>query len=228
MAKIRLLLADDHTVLRAGLRMLLDAQPDMEVVGDASDGAEAVRRAVELEPDVVLMDITMGPVGGLVATRQVRSRLPRTKVLALTMHEDEEYLREMLEAGATGYVLKVAADTELVVAIRAVHAGEIYLYSSFARVLLDDLKRKGGMASYPQPDSYDLLSDREKEVLRSVALGYTNRQIADELFLSVKTVETYRARMMEKLNLKSRAALVRFALRRGLLVDEVGKAPPET
>lgn len=203
--------------------MLLNAQPDMEVVGEASDGAGAVERALELQPDVVLMDITMKDMNGLAATRKIKDRIPETKVLVLTMHDDQEYLREMLRAGATGYVLKRAADSELVVAIRAVQRGEVFLYPSLTRVLLGDLVRRGGANRGSQEDPYELLTERERDVLRLVALGYTNRQIADQLFLSVKTIETYRARVMEKLNLTGRAALVRYALRRGLLDDEIGK-----
>lgn len=225
MEKIRLLLADDHTVLRAGLRMLLDTQPDMEVVGEAGDGAEAVECALELKPDVVLMDITMRGMSGLAATRVIRNRIPETKVLVLTMHEDEEYLRQMLEAGATGYVLKRAANAELAVAIRAVHRGEVFLYPSFTKVLLGDVVRKGGARRPFQLDSYELLSQREKQILRLVALGHTNKQIASQLFLSVKTIESYRARLMKKLGLKGRAALVRYALRKGLLNNEVEKHP---
>jgi len=223
MSKIRILIADDHPVVRAGLRTLLGAQSDMEVVAEAENGAVAIQRALELEPDVVVMDITMKGVNGLVATQEIRKRLPQTKVLVLTMHENEEYLRQMLEAGATGYVLKQAVDTELVVAVRAVQRGEVFLYSSFTRVMLGDLA-KGDETSgdTSQQDSYDRLSQREKEVLRLVALGQTNSQIANQLFLSIKTVETYRARVMEKLNLKSRAALVRYALQRGLLDGEIG------
>jgi two-component system response regulator NreC len=225
MDKIRLLVADDHPVVRAGLRMLLGAQPDMEVVGEADDGATAVTLTLKLEPDVVVMDITMRGMGGLAATREIRKCLPQTKVLVLTMHESEEYLRQMLEAGATGYILKQAVDTELAVAIRAVQRGEVFLYSSFTKVLLGDLARGDETdKDRPQRDSYERLSQREREVLRLVALGYTNRQIADQLFLSVKTVETYRARLMEKLNLKSRSALVRYALQRGLLDNEIGKS----
>lgn len=219
MNKIRLLVADDHPVVRAGLRMLLGAQPDMEVVGEAVDGATAVERALELRPDVVVMDITMRGTNGLAATREIVKRIPQTKVLVLTMHDSEEYLRQTLEAGATGYVLKQAADTELAVAIRAVQRGEIYLYPAFTRVLLRDLTPNRDTDGQAQRDSYELLSPREKEVLRMVALGHTNRKIADQLFLSVKTIETYRARVMEKLDLRTRAALVRYALLRGLLDD---------
>jgi len=219
MNKIRLLVADDHPVVRAGLRMLLGTQPDMEVVGEAVDGATAVERALELRPDVVVMDITMRGTNGLAATREIVKRIPQTKVLILTMHDSEEYLRQTLEAGATGYVLKQAADTELAVAIRAVQRGEIYLYPAFTRVLLRDFTPNRDTDGQAQRDSYELLSPREKEVLRMVALGHTNRKIADQLFLSVKTIETYRARVMEKLNLRTRAALVRYALLRGLLDD---------
>jgi two-component system response regulator NreC len=216
MNKIRILIVDDHPVVRAGLRTLLSGQPDMEVIGEASDGAAAVEQAVELMPDVVVMDITMEGVGGIEAARDIRRHAPQTKVLVLTIHKSVEYLRRALEAGATGYVLKQAADTELAVAIRVVHRGEVFVYPVFTRVLLRDLTH-GTEAESPEPDSYDLLSPREKEVLRLVALGYTNRQIADQLFLSVKTVGTYRGRLMTKLDLRSRPALVRYALERGLL-----------
>jgi len=223
--RIRLLVADDHPVVRAGLRTLLRAQPDMEVVGEAEDGETAIELAIELAPDIVVMDITMGDVSGIRATREIRQQLPQVKVLVLTMHDNEEYLRQMLEAGATGYVLKQAVDSELSVAIRAVQRGEVYLYSSFTKVLLGDLARSDEGPEERSCDSYDLLSQREREVLRQVALGYTNQQIADQLFLSVKTVETYRERVMTKLDLKSRAALVRYALRRGLLDDELPGTP---
>jgi two-component system response regulator NreC len=216
MNKIRILIVDDHPVVRAGLRTLLSGQPDMEVVGEASDGAAAVEQAVELMPDVVVMDITMEGVGGIEAARDIRRCAPQTKVLILTIHKSVEYLRRALEAGATGYVLKQAADTELAVAIRVVHRGEIFVYPVFTRVLLGDLAQDKD-AERSEPDSYDLLSPREKEVLRLVALGYTNRQIADQLFLSIKTVGTYRGRLMTKLDLRSRPALVRYALERGLL-----------
>ena len=226
MDRIRLLVVDDHPVVRAGLRTLLGAQADMEVVGEADDGRAAVEQAIDLRPDVVVMDITMKGMGGLEATREITGRLAKTKVLVLTMHENEEYLRQMLEAGATGYVLKQAVDTELAVAIRAVQRGEVFLYSSFARLLLGDLAKREEMQDrYSQPDSYERLSQREREVLRLVAQGHTNQQMADQLYLSVKTVETYRARVMDKLNLKSRAALVRYALRRGLLDEERGESP---
>jgi two-component system response regulator NreC len=221
MDKIRLLVVDDHPVVRAGLRTLLSAQDDMQVVGEADDGRVAIEQAVELEPDVVVMDITMKGMGGLEATQEITRRLPHTKVLVLTMHENEEYLRQLLEAGATGYVLKQAVDTELVVAIRAVQRGEVFLYSSFSRFLLGDLVQKDEVEQpTSQLDSYERLSQREREVMRLVALGHTNQEIADQLYLSVKTVETYRSRVMDKLNLRSRSALVRYALQRGLLDND--------
>jgi two-component system response regulator NreC len=175
------------------------------------------------------MDITMKGMSGLVATQEIVRHLPETKVLVLTMHEDEEYLRQMLDIGATGYVLKQAVDTELAIAIRAVHRGEVYLYSSFTRVLLgDSLEEEKGQGQASAATSYELLSRRERQVLHMVALGYTNQQIADQIYLSVKTVETYRARVMEKLELKSRAALVRYALRHGLLDDELDQSKADT
>ena len=219
--KIRLLVADDHPVVRAGLRLLLSAQPDMEVVGEAADGQTAVERALELKPDVVVMDLTLGEMDGLTATREIVDHNPRTKVVVLTIHDDEAYLRQALQAGATGYVLKEAVDTEIAVAIRVVQRGEVFLYPSFTRVLLEDLLQAREPDEQRQGDSYGLLSEREKEVLRLVALGDTNREIAERLFLSVRTVETYRARLMEKLNLKSRGELVRYALRKGLRPDEI-------
>ena len=220
--KIRLLVVDDHPVVRVGLRMLLAAQPDMEVVGEAVDGHTAVERALELKPDVVVMDLAMREgMDGLAATREIVSRLPQTRIVVLTMHSDEEYLRQALQAGATGYVLKEAVDTEIAVAIRVVQRGEVFLYPSFTRVLLGDLVQSGE-DDRAEEDGYELLSKREKDVLRLVALGDTNREIAERLFLSVRTVETYRARLMEKLNLKSRGELVRYALRKGLRTDEVG------
>jgi len=222
MNKIRLLVADDHPVVRAGLRMLLATQPDMEVVGEAVDGDTAVERALEFKPDVVVMDLTMAGMDGLAATREIVNRLPHTRVVVLTMHDNEEYLRQALEAGATGYVLKEAVDTEIAVAIRVVQRGEVFLYPSFTRVLLGDLLQTDETDDTSQQYSYELLSEREKDVLRLVALGDTNREIAERLFLSVRTVETYRARLMEKLNLKSRGELVRYALRKGLRPDEAG------
>ena len=210
--RIRILLADDHAVLRAGLRLLLSAQADLEVVGEAAEGAEALRLARSLMPDVVVMDIGMPGVSGIDATARIRRELPPTKVLILSMHDDQGYLRQALRAGASGYVLKKAADTELLVAIRAAARGEVFLDPSLAKGLVEDVIQPKVHSSEPPA-----LSEREREVLRLLAHGHTNQQVADRLFIGVKSVETYKSRLMEKLGLKGRAELVRYALERGLL-----------
>lgn len=215
MSKIKLLLADDHTVLRAGLKALFNAQPDMEVVAEASDGEEAIRMSRELSPDVVLMDISMPGISGFKATSEIRKQNPAVKILALTMHDDDSYLHQMLRAGADGYVPKKAADTELMAAIRASYRGEHFIHSSVASGLVT-------MARQQEPEllknkGAGVLSQRETEVLQLLALGYTNQQIAEELCLSVKTVESYRARIKAKLGLEGRAHLVRYAIEIGLL-----------
>jgi len=217
MGKIRVLLADDHAVLRAGLCMLLNAQPDMAVVGEAADAANAIEKAGVLQPDIVLLDLSMPGIPGLEAMGQIMEKAPATRVLVLTMHDDDAYLRQALQAGAWGYVLKKAADTDLISAIRAVQRGEVYIYPSMTRALLADVLPKAVAVEASDADSFQRLSHRERQVLRLVALGHTNQQIADKLHLSVKTVETYRARGMDKLGLRGRAALVRYALERGLL-----------
>jgi two-component system, NarL family, response regulator NreC len=209
---IRVLLADDHAVLRAGLRALLSAEPDLEVVGEAGDGEEAVALTERLKPDVVVMDITMPRMDGLQATRRITERLPDTRVLVLTMHAEDQYLFRVIEAGGSGYVLKRSADTELMNAIRAVQRGEAYLYPSATRTLLEAYRR--GDRSTETPTT---LTDREEEVLKLTAEGYSNTEIAQRIYLSPKTVDTYRQRIMEKLGLHHRAELVRYALDRGLL-----------
>jgi two-component system response regulator NreC len=215
MAKIRVLLADDHAVLRAGLKLLLSAQPDIEVVGEAADGGEAMAKARALRPDVVLMDLTMPGIGGSEATGRIKAENPGIKVLVLTMHDDPSYLRQLLTAGASGYVVKKSADSDLLSAVRAAHRGEVFLDSSLVGDLVDEVIRPAGRR---QPrDAYETLSDREREVLKWVAHGHTNQEIAEKLSLSVKTIETYRARLAEKLGLRGRAELVRFAIERGLL-----------
>jgi two-component system response regulator NreC len=223
MDKIRVLIADDHAVLRSGLRMLINTQPDMDVVGEVADGQEALKKSRELRPDIVLMDITMPGGNGLKAIEGLRMECPKTRVLILTMHDDEAYLRAALAAGGSGYVVKKAADTELLSAIRAVHGGHTFV----------DLMPGGespelavqGISNRPHSEkSRGLLSQREREVLTLVAVGYTHQQIAERLNLSIKTVETYRSRLAEKLNLRTRADLVRYAIELGLLDAE--QSPP--
>jgi len=213
-APIRILIADDHAVLRAGLRLLLNNQPDMQAVGEASTARETLEKAANLQPDVILLDITMPDMSGLRILRALQERAPLARILVLTMHADEDYLREALRLGAVGYVVKSAADQELLAAIRAVMRGDVYIHPSMTRVLLEDLV---SAHHPPTHDPWDDLSEREQQVIRRVALGYTNREIAEQLHLSVKTVETYRARAMEKLGLRTRAQLVQYAARRGLL-----------
>lgn len=215
--KIRILLADDHTILRAGLKMMLNAQPDMEVVGEAQDGRYAIHEVQRLQPDIVLMDITMPGVNGIEATRQIKKLFPEVKVLVLTMHENDEYVFQTLRAGASGYMLKEAADTELISALRAVHSGQFYLSPAAQSVMVGDYLQRVRIGE--EKDSYSSLTEREREILKLVAAGHTNNQIAELLVISPKTVDTHRTHVMDKLNLHSRAALVKYAMRRGLLED---------
>ena len=210
---IRVLLADDHAMLRAGLKALIDAEPDLTVVGEAGNGEEAVRLTERLKPDVVVMDISMPVKDGLQATAEIGASGTGTRVLVLTMHAEEQYLLKVLEAGGSGYVLKRSADTELMEAIRAVHRGEAYLYPSATRLLLQAYRT----GDRPQAPAGGKLSEREEEVLRLTAEGYSNSEIGKQLYLSPKTVDTYRQRIMEKLGLHHRAELVRYALDTGLL-----------
>jgi two-component system, NarL family, response regulator NreC len=215
MRPIRVLIADDHSVLRAGLRMLLTAQSDIDVVGEAADGVEVTQRARTLRPDVVLLDLSMpGPRSGNVI-RAVLRACPTTRVLILTMHDDAAYLRSALSAGAAGYLVKKAADTELLSAIRAVHAGRTF-FDLTQSAGVPPLSVSGQVAGQPPKK----LSRREREVLRLVAQGHSNQQVADKIRLSVKTVETYRTRLSEKLSLKGRAELYRFAAESGILDSE--------
>jgi two-component system response regulator NreC len=213
----RILLADDHAVLRAGLRLLLEAQPDLKVVGEAGDGREAMRLAEELKPELILLDLTMPGLSGMESLPALKKLLPATRILILTMHDDVSYLRQALSRGASGYVLKKAADNELISAVRAVLRGEVYVQPSMNKALLNDLLPHESAATPSDP--WESLSEREQEVITLVALGHTSAEIAERLSLSAKTVETYRARGMEKLNLRSRAALVQFAIVHGLLSD---------
>lgn len=216
MNKIKLLLADDHAILRAGLKTLLNSQPDMEVIAEAADGKEAVQKSIEVVPDIVLMDITMPGLGGLEATREIKRLNVAIQVLVLTMHEDENYLYQMFHAGASGYVPKKAADTELLAAIRATYRGEHFIHSSMTAGFVAGLRFKEAAVPVESREQ-DGLSQRETEVLRFLAMGHTNQEIADRLFLSIKTVETYKARLKDKLGLQGRAELVRYAIWRGLL-----------
>ena len=213
--KITVLLADDHRILREGIRSLLEKEPDIEVVAEASEGGEAVAKAQQLSPDLVLMDITMPGMNGLEATRQIKALKPGVKVLILTMHESNQYISQFLRSGASGYVLKDTAAQELVGAIRAVNQGDAFLYPSIARMLLEEYLQK--VQSGEERGSYDGLTDREREVLRMVAEGKTNKEIADDLSLSVRTVQAHRANLMGKLHMHDRTELVRYAIRKGLI-----------
>jgi two-component system response regulator NreC len=218
--KIRVLIADDHSLVRAGLKSLIAAQQDMVLVAEAADGAQAVAKAMETHPDVVLMDLTMPQYGGIPAITSIRMACPRTRVLALTMHDDPSYLRSVLAAGGAGFVVKTAADTELLSAIRAVAQGRTSVYLSSTTNALDALAPQVPEDSATSPPAIDLLSEREREVMALVAQGYTSQEVADRLKLSAKSVETYRARLMQKLGFKKRVDLVRFALECGLLTPD--------
>jgi DNA-binding NarL/FixJ family response regulator len=212
--KLRILLADDHQMLRDGLQLLIDARPDMCVVGQAADGQEALRKAHELSPDIVVMDISMPGLNGLQATQQLKAQMPAIRVLALTAHEDESYLAQLCKAGASGYVLKRSAGDELLHALTTVAGGGLHFEPSLAAKAL---ARQVSAVSAAPGAGPDVLSQREREVLIQVASGFSNKEIAAELRLSIKTIETYKVRIAEKLGLRSRAEIVQFALRHGWL-----------
>lgn len=216
MNKLRILLADDHMILRDGLKTLIDAQPDMEVVGEAGNGRVALQKCKELEPDILVMDVSMPDLNGVKATERLSQTGSKVKVLILTVHEDVGHLRQLLQAGAAGYVLKKAATYELINAIRVVASGGTYLDSSLAGKIVGGYIRKPSLKGTAQGNE---LSERETEVLRHIAFGYSNKEIADKLKISIKTVETYKTRLMEKLELRSRSEIVRYALRQGWLED---------
>ena len=207
MKKIRVLLADDHAILRAGVRMLLDAQPDMAVVAEAADGEEAIQRAGDTQPDVAVVDLTMPGLTGVETLERLRREVPATRLLVLTMHDDPAYARLALAAGAAGHVIKDADSSELVAAIRAVHRGRTFI----------QVGAEAAATAAPERTAAPALSPRERQVLELLAHGHTNREVADRLSLSVKTVETHRSRLSEKLGLHSRADLVRLAIELGLL-----------
>lgn len=207
---IRILLADDHRLVRQGFRLILQSQEDMEVVGETGNGREAVEMAAALRPDVVVMDVTMPELNGIEATRRIRTATPSAHVLALSVHRDGVYVREIVRAGAEGYILKESADTELLTAVRAVAAGHSYLSPEIASHVLKDYRKQA-------VDPLDLLSPREREILQLLAEGKTNKDIATQLNLSVYTVDGHRTRIMEKLGLHSLGELVRFAIRNGVV-----------
>jgi DNA-binding NarL/FixJ family response regulator len=216
MDKLRIFLADDHAVLRDGLRALVNAQPDMEVVGEADNGRAAWLKAKELLPHVVVMDVSMPEMNGAQASKRLKQTCPQVKILALTAHEDKGYLRHLLEAGASGFLLKRAATVELIHAIRVVAAGGAYIDPTLAGKLLSNYMRQSSSKNPLEPSD---LSDREAEVLRQIAWGYSNKEIAAQLNISVKTVETYKTRLTEKLALKGRTEIVRYAVRQGWLQE---------
>ncbi len=218
MSRIRVLIADDHSIVRAGIRSLLEGQTNIEVVGEASNGCEAIELATQLQPDVVLMDIVMGDLSGLVATQEIKERTPAVKVLALTMHDREEFFFAMLQAGALGYVLKGSEPNELLTAIDVVYRGLPFLSPSVTKAVLENYLARG--SDYTQ-SSYDCLTLREKEVLHLTAEGKTTREMAEMLHLSSKTVEKHRAKVMQKLDLQNLSELIKYAIRKGLIeVDE--------
>ena len=210
---IRVLVVDDHAVVRTGLRRVLDAEPDIETVGEAPNAERAVFEAMAHKPDVVLMDVVMPGKSGIEIIPTLQQNAPQAKVLVLSMQDDPRYLREAFDAGASGYVLKEAADTEVVDAVRAVAAGERYVHPALGARLVE------AEAAERRRAEEDPLSEREREVLRLLALGHTNQEIAKLLYISVRTAETHRAHVMQKLRLSSRAELVRYALSEGLLED---------
>lgn len=212
---IRVLLADDHTIVRSGVRMLLRSEADIEVVGEAENGREAIQMAINLQPDIVVMDIAMPEIDGLEATRQIKASCPNTNVLVLTMHRTDEYFFEMLRAGASGYVLKAAGTNELIHAMRVIAMGEVYLYPTMAKKLLSDYLDK---VKHQAPMETGL-SRRESEILALIAEGYTNNEIAEKLVISASTVHTHRSKLLQKLNLSSRHELIQYARQAGIIKE---------
>jgi two-component system response regulator NreC len=213
----KVVLVDDHTILREGLRLVLDAQPQVTVVGEAADGREAIELVERLRPNVVVMDIAMPNLNGLEATRQIKKRWPEVRVVILTMHENHQYLQQIVRAGATGAVLKRSAGTELIMAVTAAAQGQSYFSPSIASMLVDDYRMRLDSDIVDNPE---VLTEREREVLQLIAEGKTNQEIADILFLSIKTVQTHRAHILEKLNVHDRTDLVKYAIRTGMVTSD--------
>lgn len=212
--KIRILLADDHTILREGIRSLIENEPDMAVVGEANDGHTAVKLALQLKPDIILMDLAMPLLNGLEATRQIKKQNNQARILILTMHENEEYIRQVLVAGAMGYILKDAAARELLGAIRSVYKGEVVLSPAITRLVVSDYLRWGDINT---SETTDGLTDREREILQLIAEGYTNKQIAEILSISIKTVQAHRLNLMKKLDLHDRGELIKYAIQKKII-----------
>lgn len=217
--KIRVLLADDHAVVRSGLRLIIDAQPDMAVMGEAENGLEAIEKAQELEPDVIVMDISMPKLGGLEAIRRIKRDDTETHILVLTMHDSEQFFFQAIQAGANGYVTKSAPEWELVTAIRSVHQGECYLNPSVTKFLVNDYLERLKRGDKRTPAQ--LLTDREREIIHLVAAGHTNREIAEMLSISEHTVHNHRANLMEKLGVHNRLELLKYAMREGIIPADV-------
>jgi len=215
MDEIRVLLAEDHTIVRKGLRSLLDSENGIRVIGEAANGREAINQVRRLLPDVVVMDIGMPGLNGLESTRQIKKHYPDVQVLILTVHTSDEYVFQILRAGASGYVVKQAAPKELISAIGAVSRGEAFLSPSISRKVVDEIVKNG--AASTEWDSYEKLTPREREVLQLIAEGHPTREIAEQLHISVKTAETHRAHLMEKLEMRNTAELTRYAIRKGVI-----------
>ncbi len=215
MKKIRILVVDDHTIVRDGICALLSLAADMEVVGEAANGQEAMEKVKELAPDVVIMDIAMPLLGGMETTRRIRKQFPGTRVLALTQYADKEYVFPVIEAGAHGFISKTAASSELVVGIRSIYRGDSFLSPSVAKLLVENVQTGGNLQE--RRDPYDQLTGREREVLKLLAEGHTTQEIAEILVISPKTVEGYKTNLMDKLDIHNRVDLVKYALRKGII-----------
>jgi two-component system response regulator NreC len=215
MAALRILLADDHTLIRQGLRKLIEVRPEWDVVAEAGNGRDAVRAALDLKPHVAILDIAMPLLNGIEATRQIVRRAPEVRVLVLSMYADEDYVTQVMKAGAAGYLLKDSADTDLMQAVSAVAEGKSFFSPAIAKTMLDEYVRH--LAERGITDRYDSLSEREREVFQLIAEGRSNKQIAELLFLSVSTVETHRAHIMEKLDVHNAAEMVLYAVRKGVI-----------